>query len=91
MGFFYRPSQAYRCLYVAFSYAQAKRWQESAALYERALTYADAAVKGWNNIPDSDEKKKALVQMEELKQQVCVRRERSVICSYLSLFSLPTF
>jgi len=62
--------KAYRCLYVAFSYAQAKRWQESAALYERALTYADAAVKGWNNIPDCEEKSKALLQMEELKQQV---------------------
>ena len=55
---------------MAFSYAQAKRWQESAALYERALTYADAAIKGWNNIPDCEEKSQALVQMEELKQQV---------------------
>jgi len=62
--------KANRCLYVAFSYAQAKRWQESAALYERCLTYADAALKGWNNIPDSEEKKKALDILRELKQQV---------------------
>lgn len=64
---FYKAS---RCLYVAHSYAQAKRWQESAALYERSLTYADAAVKGWNNIPDSEEKRKALDKMMELRQQV---------------------
>merc|ERR1712168_1472521 len=64
---FYKAS---RCLYVAHSYAQAKRWQESAALYERCLNYADAAVKGWNNIPDSDEKRKALDKMKELRQQV---------------------
>lgn len=64
---FYKAS---RCFYVAFSYAQAKRWQESAALYERCLTYADAAVKGWSNIPDSKEKQEALAKMKELRQQV---------------------
>jgi len=63
-------NKAYRCLYVAFSYATAKRWQESAALYERALTYADASIKGWNNVPDADKKREALRQMQELKQQV---------------------
>jgi len=62
--------KAHRCMYVAYSYQVAKRWQESAALYERVLNYADASLKAWKNIPDSEEKSKAIQDLNDLKQQV---------------------
>merc|ERR1712136_467678 len=62
--------KAHRCMYVAYSYQVAKRWQESAALYERVLNHADASLKAWKNIPDSEEKSKAIQDLNDLKQQV---------------------
>ncbi|XP_064623937.1 signal recognition particle subunit SRP68-like [Lineus longissimus] len=42
--------KAFRCFYIAQTYASAKKWAEALALYEQVLIYAKGAVAGYKKI-----------------------------------------
>ncbi|KAK3709166.1 hypothetical protein RRG08_030846 [Elysia crispata] len=61
--------KAFRSFYIARSYASAKKWKETLALYQRALDNCKKAIAGWKQQPQTS-KLKDIQSVEVLQQQI---------------------
>ncbi|XP_059176019.1 signal recognition particle subunit SRP68-like [Physella acuta] len=62
--------KAFRSYYIARSYASAKKWKETVALYQRALDNCKKALEGFKNQPQTPKLKSDIVELQELQQQI---------------------
>ncbi|GFN87230.1 signal recognition particle subunit srp68-like [Plakobranchus ocellatus] len=62
--------KAFRSFYIARSYASAKKWKETLALYQRALDNCKKAVAGWKQQAQTPKLKKDITSVELLQQHI---------------------
>ncbi|XP_074647585.1 signal recognition particle subunit SRP68-like [Tubulanus polymorphus] len=64
--------KAFRCFYIAKTYASVKKWPEALALYERVLKYANQSLAGYKSFKDSKSEKVtiAVTKLNKLVQTV---------------------
>lgn len=61
--------KAFRCFYIAQSYAGAKKWKETIGLYSRVIDYAQEAIGKFKQIPNSSSYKADQSRLEELMKE----------------------
>ncbi|XP_014677050.1 PREDICTED: signal recognition particle subunit SRP68-like [Priapulus caudatus] len=68
--------KAFRCFYIAQSYAALKKWKEAMALYERTLTHTAQALDGYKtmNTTDNQQQQQSISELDELTQLVESKR-----------------
>ncbi|CAH1793893.1 unnamed protein product, partial [Owenia fusiformis] len=82
--------RAFRCFFIAQTYATAKKWKETIALYEKVLLYADKAIAELKSLPASTENKVMKTKLEELKKEVDGLKYSSHASSILEVEDVTT-
>ncbi|CAG5121772.1 unnamed protein product [Candidula unifasciata] len=62
--------KAFRSFYIARSFASAKKWKETVALYQRALDNCNKALDGLKKLPQTPKLLKSVTPLQELHQQI---------------------